>query len=228
MMKNICIVGCGTMGKLHAKNLSGSSNLSFHSRSKSSAEKLYKKFDGKQIFTQFEDVLQSPAIDAVIITSPPEFHKEQLIQSLQAGKSVLVEKPMCISEVELAEIGKVVGERNDALLMIAENYYYKPFIKRIREHIDKELIGNPLFIELNKTNRDNISGWRTDAEMMGGGALLEGGVHWINALVSLAGAYPVETIALKPEVQYPTNIPFEDSIMLCAKFEISDFRLCLH
>ncbi|MDY6970013.1 MAG: Gfo/Idh/MocA family oxidoreductase [Spirochaetota bacterium] len=83
----------------------------------------------------------------------------------------------------------------------------------------KGYIGSPLFIELNKTNRDSISGWRSNAEMMGGGALFEGGIHWVNALVSLADSRPVRTLALKPDVKYDTNIPFEDSIMLCVEFE---------
>jgi len=196
MMKSICIVGCGTMGKLHAKNLSGCSNLSFHSRSKSSAEKLYKKFNGKQIFTQFEDVLQSPDIDAVIITSPPEFHKEQLILSLQAGKSVLVEKPMCISDVELVEIGKVVGERTDAILMIAENYYYKPSLKKIKHILKDQLIGEIQSVTVKKLLRQAETGWKTQY-----GALLEGGIHFIALISDLFDDWPENIEANFPFVE---------------------------
>ncbi len=69
-------------------------------------------------------------IDGVIICSPPEFHKDQIIKSLEAGKAVLVEKPMCISEEEISEIEEVFRKQKNPFLMVAENYYYKPSLKK--------------------------------------------------------------------------------------------------
>ncbi len=81
---------------------------------------------------------------------------------------------------------------------------------------------------LNKTNRDSVAGWRTDPVMMGGGALLEGGVHWINALVSLAGSIPREAMAIKPGVEYDSSVPFEDSLILVVKFADGAVGKLLH
>ena len=74
---------------------------------------------------------------------------------------------------------------------VAENYLYKAFVSGIKDSIQKGLIGKPMFLEVNKYNRDEIKGWRSDPELMGGGALLEGGVHWVNLLVTLADSKPV-------------------------------------
>jgi predicted dehydrogenase len=195
-MKNICIVGCGKMGEFHSKKLCGFSNLFFHSRSKSSAKKLLNKFGGKYFFTQFEDVIQSPAIDAVVISSPPEFHKEQIIKSLQVGKSVLVEKPMCISEVELAEIGKVVDDLSDAFLMVAENYYYKPSLKRMKQLLKDQYIGEIQSVLAKKHIRQRATGWKTQY-----GALLEGGIHFIALISDLFNVWPEKIDAYFPYVE---------------------------
>jgi len=179
MMKNICVVGCGKIGRLHSRNLSKFSNLFFHSRSRSSAEKLNQGFNGKGIFNRFDEVLRSPDIDAVVISTPPKFHKEQIIQSLQARKSILVEKPMCISEAEINEIEKTLGETGDnAFLMVAENYYYKTSLKKIKQLLEEEYIGEIQSVLVKKVFEQPTTGWKSNY-----GALLEGGIHFI-ALIS--------------------------------------------
>ena len=125
-MKKVCLVGCGTIGRLHAKNLVGKVELSFHSRTQASAEALSRQCGGGQVFASYAEVLDS-AVDAVLISSPPDAHRPQVVAALTADKGVLVEKPLCATEDDLAAIGAAAAAHPDALLMIAENYYYKPF-----------------------------------------------------------------------------------------------------
>jgi len=177
--KNICIVGCGRIGRLHAKNLSRSGDLFFHSRSTSSAEKLNRRFRGKGVFKGYAEVLDSAAIDAVVICSPPEYHKEQVIQALRVGKSVLVEKPMCVSVTEIEEIEQAVQDgTEDSFLMVAENYYYKPALKKIEQLLRERMIGEIRSVLVAKQFSRPVNGWRGRY-----GALLEGGIHFI-ALIS--------------------------------------------
>ena len=178
-MRNIAIIGCGNIGRLHSKNLSRYSNLYFHSRSRTSAERFDREFGGQGVYDCFDDVLNSPKIDALVICSPPGFHKEQIIRALQAGKSVLVEKPMCISETELEEI-ECALERTavSAFLMIAENYYYKPSLKNIKCLLQEKYIGDIQAVQVNKSFKQPAAGWKSQY-----GALLEGGIHFI-ALIS--------------------------------------------
>ena len=93
-MKKVCLVGCGTIGRLHAKNLVGKVELSFHSRTQASAEALSRQCGGGQVFASYAEVLDS-AVDAVLISSPPDAHRPQVVAALAAGKGVLVEKPLC-------------------------------------------------------------------------------------------------------------------------------------
>ena len=103
-MKKVCLVGCGGIGRLHAKNRSRLAQVFFYSRSWSSAARFQEEFAGGGIFDDFEAVLKEPQIAALVLASPPEYHKEQTIAALQAGKSVLVEKPLCIDAAGLDEI----------------------------------------------------------------------------------------------------------------------------
>ena len=121
----VCILGCGNIGALHAKNLRWKAELYFCSRSRLSAYKFNMKFKGHGVFEDFESLLLSD-VNAVVIASPPEYHKDQIVSLLEVGKAVMVEKPMCISADEVAGVERVLSRVEVPFLMVAENYYYKP------------------------------------------------------------------------------------------------------
>ncbi len=177
-MKKICLVGCGTIARLHAKNLAGAAELIFCSRSEDSARRFNIRFRGSGIFSRLDDALASPGLDAVVITSPPAYHKEQVIRALSADKAVMVEKPMCISPEEVDELGEVLARHPGALLMVAENYYYKPLLKRIKALTGERRIGDIRSVQVRKMFTQATFGWKRKY-----GALLEGGIHFV-ALVS--------------------------------------------
>jgi predicted dehydrogenase len=111
--------------------------------------------------------------------------------------------------------------------MVAENYFFKPLVRVVRSYIERGDVGRPKFLELNRAGSSKVRGWRADAEMMGGGALLEGGVHWINLLTSLGGAV-TEVAAAKPGQDYELVAPLEDSLELLVKFENGSVGKMLH
>jgi predicted dehydrogenase len=196
-MKNICIVGCGKIGRFHSRNLSRSSNLFFHSRSKSSAEKFNQRFNGKGRFDRFDAVLKSAEIDAVVICSPPRFHKEQIIASLRAGKAVLVEKPMCISSAEIDEIEKTLEETaGNGFLMVAENYYYKPALKKIKQLLKERIIGEVRSVFVKKRFRQSATSWKSQY-----GALFEGGIHFVAFISDIFDDDPGKVTAYFPHAK---------------------------
>jgi predicted dehydrogenase len=220
-LPRICFFGCGYISSKHSKILRGlfpKIELSYASRNSSKSKKYRDKFKGKNYFGSYDEAAKSDIFDIAFITTPHAYHSELAILVAENKKDIIIEKPITRNLKEFSAIEKTVNT-NGVRCTVSENYFYKPFIKKLREHIEEGLIGEILFIEINKTNRDRVSGWRTDAEMMGGGALLEGGSHWVNQLVSLAGSSPVEVIALKSEIRYDTKIPFEDTVLLNVRFK---------
>ena len=101
--KRVCFVGCGKIAAVHARNLKGQVDLCFCSRSRSSAEELNASTGGTGVFDSFDEMLDS-SVKAAAVCSPPEHHAEQVVRLLGAGKSVMVEKPMCASADEVEEI----------------------------------------------------------------------------------------------------------------------------
>ncbi len=192
-MKKICLVGCGTIARLHAKNLSGAAELFFCSRSEESARRFNIEFRGSGIFSRLKDALASPEVDAVVIASPPAFHKDQVVDALSANKAVLVEKPMCVSPAELAAVETAVAKHPETPLMVAENYYYKPLLKKIRSLTGESGIGDIRSILVKKQFTQSTFGWKRQY-----GALLEGGIHFVALISALFERAPERVIGRFP------------------------------
>jgi UDP-N-acetylglucosamine 3-dehydrogenase len=229
-LPRICFVGCGDIALKHSrilKKLYPGIELCFASRNIGKAKEYAEKLGSTTYFGSYKEALASDIFDIAFITTPHALHSELAITAANNHKDIIIEKPVTRNLAELLRIETAV-KKNKVRCAVAENYYYKPFIRKIRKFIDDGLIGDILFIELNKTGISQKNGWRTDKTMMGGGALLEGGVHWVNALVSLADSQPVEVAAFKPQVKYKTNIPFEDSLMVNVTFKNGIVGKLLH
>ncbi|PKL35078.1 MAG: hypothetical protein CVV44_23415 [Spirochaetae bacterium HGW-Spirochaetae-1] len=216
----ICFIGSGTMARRHSatlKKLYPHINLFYADIDPEQSRRMNDDLKGKGSYASCEEALQSGDFQIAFITTPHAWHAELAVMAAKNGKDIIIEKPVARNGKELNSILKAVTKYG-VRCAVSENYFFKPFLKPLKKYISAGLIGDVLFVELNKVNRDSIQGWRTDPVLMGGGALLEGGVHWVNLLVSLVGADPVDVIAFKPEVSYETNIPVEDSLMVTARF----------
>ncbi len=194
-MKNICIVGCGFVGAIHAKNLKGRANLYFCGIPKDTAVDFNGRFGGKGVIDSYAEVLNKREINAVILCTPPDLHKDQIISGISAGKAVLVEKPMCISQQEVDEIEEFLKGKEDAFLMVQENYYYKPALKKIREILDKGHIGKIKKVFVKKVFQQPAENWKSSM-----GSLLEGGIHFVALISGIIDDDPV-----KINAEFPGN-----------------------
>ena len=104
---------------------------------------------------------------------------------------MIVEKPPFLSSGDFDTV-KALSIEHGRQVMVAENYYYKPLLATLRRIIASGMIGEVLFLHLNATKTQKTGNWRDDAALSGGGALFEGGIHWIN-LMANAGL-TIETV----------------------------------
>lgn len=226
----VCFFGCGQMATKHAKTLRRlfpAIPLSFASRDLSRARGAAAKFKGARAFGGYREAAESSGPEVAFLTTPQAFHAPLAVLCAEHGKHLIIEKPVTRTMAELDVIEGAV-ERAGVRCTVAENYYYKPFLTRLTSLLAAGAVGTVLFIELSKTNRERKTGWRTDEELMGGGALLEGGVHWVNLLTSLAGGRPLEVTAFKPQVSYETNVPLEDSLLTVVRYSNGVVGKLLH
>jgi predicted dehydrogenase len=226
---NLCILGCGAIARLHsrvARTLRSQVNLLFASRSLETAEAYNRRYRGIAAFGDYESACADPRVDAVFICTPHALHVEHARLATRQKKAILIEKPVTRTLRELAEIEREVAEAG-VIAMVAENYHFKPLIHVLHEHLGRGDVGDVLFVEVNKAGQSKIRGWRSDAEMMGGGALLEGGVHWVNLLVNIGGDVEA-VIAAHPTKDRHLIAPFEDSLELLVKFADGTVGKMLH
>jgi predicted dehydrogenase/threonine dehydrogenase-like Zn-dependent dehydrogenase len=143
------------------------------------------RFGAAYASTDLEAVLRDPAISLVVIGTRHHLHAEQVIRSLQAGKSVFVEKPLCLSRAELEQI-RDIRRSSRGLLAVGFNRRYAPFVRRIKEMIAR--LPGPIMIEV-RVNALRLSAdhWTRDPAV-GGGRLAGEGCHFLDLIPFLAGS----------------------------------------
>lgn len=118
------------------------------------------------------------------VATPPSSHLELTVQALRSGKDVIVEKPAFLRAADLDEVTAAQAETGRRVL-VAENYCYKPLAAALQTVLTSGDIGELRFVHVNALKRQAPSGWRNDAGDAGGGALFEGGIHWIDLFANL-------------------------------------------
>lgn len=178
---SVLVVGCGSAARMHGRLLRklGSVKLSFASRDGARSSEMCWKLNGYRAFGSYESGIADDSIDIVLVTTPTVTHFDLAMQALDAGRHVIVEKPAFMSSSE-ADIISAAAERAGKRVMVAENYFYKPVARYLRQVIGSGQLGDIRFVTIDATKRQKVTGWRADPGLSGGGALFEGGVHWIS------------------------------------------------
>jgi predicted dehydrogenase len=146
--------------------------------------------DAALISTDTHAVLSDAATDGVIIaTSQPE-HYEHVCQAIEAGKNILVEKPLV---TKLDDFRDVLGrmERSDVLLTVGLNRRYSPMIQRLQEAIDVDVDSVQYTITRPFLPPDH---WSLDP-IDGGGRLVSEGEHFFDLCNLLIGKPPLSVYA---------------------------------
>ena len=183
----MAFLGCGNITKKHSntlKRLDNSVQRFYASRSLEKANQFNAKLRGEGFFGNYQSAIESPDIDVIFIATPPAAHLDLTLNALAAGKHVIVEKPPFFHAADF-DIVRDASEAAQCQVMIAENYFYKPLLVKLRSVLSQNLIGDVLFIYINALKKQKVADWRADESIGGGGALFEGGIHWVNFLSNL-------------------------------------------
>jgi predicted dehydrogenase len=141
-----------------------------------------------QRFKSLEDLLDTHPTGAVYISTPNYLHARQTLQCLEAGLHVLCEKPMATSSSDCQTM--VTVARNQKLqLQIGHMLRYSPALQLARSWLQNGMVGKPRAIctffhyDLPEMNRP----WAFRQDTAGGGALIDSGIHCIDAIRFLLG-----------------------------------------
>jgi len=101
--------------------------------------------------TSYEELLEDPDLDAVAISTPVSTHHELAVAALEAGKHVLVEKPLAASSLEAADLIKLAADQS-LVLLPGHTFLYSPPVVKVKELLDAGELGEIYFISLSRVN----------------------------------------------------------------------------
>jgi len=182
----LVFLGCGAIARTHARTLRRfpSVRIGFASRDPRRARAYADRFEGVAAFPGYDAAIGSSDVDGVIVTTPPPEHFGLTMRALLAGKHVLVEKPAFRSSRE-ADLVLATSHEVGRQVLVLENYGYKPLTAVLRRLLADDAVGTVRLIRINALKHQADWGWRTDPALAGGGALFEGGIHWLHFMATI-------------------------------------------
>lgn len=189
---NVGIIGCGALGRTHAnciQELEHMQTISYCDVHLPNAQNMLEQFGGKLATADAEELLRDSDLDVIYITTQHDTHAELCIRALQAGKHVLVEKPMAMTVQDCARIGATVKATGKKLFTAFKMRYYNMLWKA------KELIPQPVMVVMQMMDNRWAEGIWPNDPVKGGGNVLSQGCHSTDVLRYMAGGNPVEVYA---------------------------------
>lgn len=150
-----------------------------------------KKYNIKDWYTDYKEMLKRDDIDAVCIATPPSLHEEMVVNAAKASKHIMCEKPIAINLLEADRMIKACEEANVTFAVIVMCRYYDA-AEKIKKALDEKRLGKILLVTLTgKSFRNDeyyASGaWRGMWKGEGGGSLMSQTIHFIDLMVHFIG-----------------------------------------
>ncbi|MEX2542908.1 MAG: Gfo/Idh/MocA family oxidoreductase [Trueperaceae bacterium] len=197
------IIGAGFFGEKHAVAMKAAGvDLVAACRTNMDALRpLAQEFDF-EAYTDYDLLLSDPRVEAVVIATPHATHGQIAVAAAQAGKHILLEKPMAVSLAECDEILATVEGRGVTLMLGHVTRFSRAF-RLAKAMIEAGDLGAPVAghaVMRKRWFEPNRRQWHLDREQ-GGGVLLTGGIHAVDRLHWLIGS-PVTSVSAQFDTSF--------------------------
>lgn len=145
---------------------------------------------GAKPYTDYQDLISDPGVELVVIATRSDTHCKLTVDALEAGKDVLVEKPMAV-DLDEAETMIEAARRTGRRLLVRHNRRLDPDFVHVREVIDSGVLGEVFYVRLCRHNFNRRTDWQT-LKAFSGGQLHNWGPHLIDHALQLMGGLPVQ------------------------------------
>ena len=207
MNKKICVIGAGYWGKNHLKTFNKLNALGgILDLDSKNFDRIKNLYPGIKCLTSLDTAL-GMGFDGFTIATPAETHYEIAKNIISAGQHVLIEKPMTLSIAESEELVMLAG-KHDVKLMVGHVLLFHPAIIKIKEIIQRGLIGDLQYVYSNRLNLGKV---RTEENVFWSLA-----PHDIAIFQYLIGSFPLN-VESKGSVFLQEGIP--DSTITTLKYE---------
>lgn len=193
-MINAGIAGLGWWGRVLVDSVQGKSDAirfaAAATRTRSDKAQRYSERQGLDLRGGLDDLLNDPAIDAIVLATPHSQHREQIEAAARAGKHVFAEKPLTLTRTD-AEASVTAMQKAGKVLGLGFQRRFHPAMAALRDKVHSGGLGEVLQITctLGAPLNLTLSGdhWRSNAAEAPAGALTPLGVHAIDAIIDLLG-----------------------------------------
>lgn len=211
----LVVLGCGWIALRHAAAARRLGiPLIFASRDLTRARVYARRFRALAAYGSYAQALRDARALAAIVCTPHDRHLDDACLAFAHGKPVLVEKPIART---LEEADRLLAAAAEAgrVLMVAEQFHFMPAFRRVKRLLDEGRLGELREIHLAARGFHGRTGWRLLADSTGGGALIDGGIHYVHNLRWWGGGVK-RVFALRPP-QTIKALSGEDAVALLAE-----------
>lgn len=191
-------IGCGEVTEKKSgpafNEVEGSSVVAVMSRSKDKAKSYAQRHNIPKWYTDPQELIDDPDVNAVYIATPPSSHATFAIMAMKAGKPVYVEKPLAASYEDCARINRI-SEQTGVPCFVAYYRRYLPYFQKVKQIIGEGRIGNVINVQIRFSvpprDLDYNSGthlpWRLQPDIAGGGYFYDLAPHQLDLIQDLFG-----------------------------------------
>lgn len=161
----VCLIGCGRAGMIHARsysgNVRGAELIAMCDPMEENLRLAQREIPVRFTYTDYREVMKNQEIDAVVVVTPTQFHRDIVVAAANAGKHVFCEKPMASTEEECDEMISACRKNNVKLQLGFMRRFDKSFRKG-KELIDEGAVGDVSMIKSNTYGPSEPKEWMYD------------------------------------------------------------------
>ena len=182
------------------------------------AEKCRAKWGCKKAYDNEADLLADPEIDAVYIATPVRLHAQQAMAAANAGKHILIEKPLAMTSEEGAKVVEYCKSKG-VLIAAGLLMRFGAYVQAMKKAIADGKIGKPVsgYAQFTCWYPDMPGNWRQSKKNGGGGAMMDMGVHCIDLMQYVLGSKVKQVAAFHDTLSFHYEV--EDSSMVMLRME---------
>jgi predicted dehydrogenase len=188
-MIGIGVIGCGYWGPNLIRNFNsqaGADLIAISDLDENRLNTVGLLYPNTRKTTDYRDLINDPAIDAVVVATPMSTHFDLGMEVLAAGKHLFVEKPMATNSEDCRTLIKTAAD-NDLKLMVGHTFVYSPPVRMIKQLLDDGELGDIYYVNI---SRVNLGIFQKDANV-----IWDLAPHDVAMLIFLFGAEPVAVSA---------------------------------
>ncbi|MCE5199833.1 MAG: Gfo/Idh/MocA family oxidoreductase [Armatimonadota bacterium] len=218
------IIGYGgafNMGKLHGESINGCKGMRVTAVCDVDPARTAiaeQDFPGIKTYNNAKEMFKSNDIDCVVIILPHNLHYPVAMAALEAGKGVVLEKPMCITTQEATAMIEL-AKKKDVLLTVFHNRRHDGDYKAIREFIDKGMIGDVFRIEAFMGGYNHPGTWWRSIKEVSGGCFYDWGAHIIDWTLNLHHGHKIKNVTGFFHKRVWQDITNEDETQAIVRFD---------